>query len=125
MTRARDVATQGGLVLISSTDFSAVASMSINNAFSSTYQNYKVLIYADPSADVNIDFRFRASGTDNSNSNYRYFMPNAAYDGSGVTNLNGLGTTFIRIGSSSTGNQTSTFSMDLFNPQELKNTYLI
>ena len=117
--------TTTGLVLISSTDFSAVASMSINNAFSSTYQNYKVLIYADPSADVNIDFRFRASGTDNSNSNYRYFMPNAAYDGSGVTNLNGLGTTFIRIGSSSTGNQPSTFSMDLFNPQELKNTYLI
>ena len=45
MTRARDVASQGGLVLISSTTIgSAVTSVVVNNAFSSTYDNYEIII---------------------------------------------------------------------------------
>jgi hypothetical protein len=45
MTRTRDVATQGGLVLITSqTIGSAVSSVIVNNVFSSTYDNYKILI---------------------------------------------------------------------------------
>jgi hypothetical protein len=44
VTRTRDVATQGGLVLISSTTVgSAVSSVTVNNAFSATYDNYKIL----------------------------------------------------------------------------------
>jgi hypothetical protein len=45
MTRARDVASQGGLVLISSNTIgSAVSSVEVSNAFSSTYDNYKIVI---------------------------------------------------------------------------------
>jgi hypothetical protein len=45
MTRSRDVATQGGLVLISSTTIgSAVSSITVNNAFSATYENYLITI---------------------------------------------------------------------------------
>ena len=45
MTRTRDVATQGGLVLISSTTIgSAVSSVTVNNAFSATYDAYKIII---------------------------------------------------------------------------------
>ncbi len=45
MTRAREIASQGGLVLISSTTIgSAVSSVTVNNAFSATYDNYKILI---------------------------------------------------------------------------------
>jgi hypothetical protein len=44
MTRARDVASQGGLVLISSTTVgTAVTSVTVNNAFSATYENYRIL----------------------------------------------------------------------------------
>jgi hypothetical protein len=42
VTRARDVATQGGLVLLNTTTFSAQSAVSIDNVFSSTYQNYKI-----------------------------------------------------------------------------------
>ena len=45
MTRTRDVATQGGLVLVASqTIGSAVASVTVSNAFSATYDNYRVIV---------------------------------------------------------------------------------
>ena len=113
-----------GLTLVTAQSFTTSAAVNVNSCFTSTYQNYRVLIYADPSADVNLDFRFRASGADNSTSNYKYFMPNSAYDGTGTTNLNGTGTTYIRIGSSSSNHLPSTFSMDFFSPQLAANSYL-
>jgi hypothetical protein len=65
--------TPGGLTLISTTSFSAVASQSINSVFTSTYDNYKVVINADSSAtNVSMSWRMRASGTDNTSSNYVY-----------------------------------------------------
>jgi hypothetical protein len=43
LTRSRDVATQGGLVLISSSTIgSAVSSVVVSNCFSATYDNYLV-----------------------------------------------------------------------------------
>ena len=45
MTRARDIATQGGLVLLNTTTIgSAVSSVAINNVFSATYEAYRVVI---------------------------------------------------------------------------------
>lgn len=45
MTRSRDVATQGGLVLISSTTIgSAVSSVVVSNVFSSAYDNYYITV---------------------------------------------------------------------------------
>jgi hypothetical protein len=65
--------TPGGLTLINTTSFSAVSSQSINDVFSSTYDNYKVVINADTSAtNVSMSWRMRASGTDNTSSNYVY-----------------------------------------------------
>jgi hypothetical protein len=42
MTRARDIATQGGLVLLNSTTFTAQTTIQFNNLFSSTYDNYLI-----------------------------------------------------------------------------------
>jgi hypothetical protein len=65
MTRARDVATQGGLVLLNTTTFSAQSTVSINNVFSSTYDNYKVLVNLNSvSTTLNGQLRLRVSGTD-------------------------------------------------------------
>ena len=45
MTRARDVSTPTALVLISSTTIgTAVSSVTVSNAFSATYDNYKIVI---------------------------------------------------------------------------------
>ena len=62
-----------GLTLISTTSFSAVSSVSIDSVFSATYDNYKVYLNITSfTASPSITIRMRASGTNNSSSNYRY-----------------------------------------------------
>ena len=122
MTRAREIASNGGLVLLNNTSFSAASNVSIDNAFSATYDNYRVLIYADFSANVFCDFRFRASGADNSTSSYRNFVPNNAYNDTGISGFSGQDVSFIRIMGTSTGTKPSAMSMDIFSPQAVTNT---
>jgi hypothetical protein len=61
-----------GLVLLNTTSFSAVASQSINDVFSATYDNYLIMlnISTHSAADKNINLRYRVSGADNSTGNY-------------------------------------------------------
>ena len=65
-------ATAGGFTLISATTATAVASVSINNCFSSTYGAYEIIIINTASVGVDNDFscRLRASGTDTT-TNYK------------------------------------------------------
>jgi hypothetical protein len=66
-----------GLTLINTTSFSGVASQSVNDVFSATYDNYKIVTSATGSGNNNIEFRLRVSGTDNSATNYRRQRMNA------------------------------------------------
>jgi hypothetical protein len=59
-------ATSQGMTLINTTSFSGVSSQSFNNVFSSTYDNYKVLITTDCNSDTDFAIRFRVGGSDNS-----------------------------------------------------------
>jgi hypothetical protein len=59
-----------GLVHISTNTFSAVSTVSINNCFSALYENYKIIIIADGSASVDLTFRMRVGGVDNSAASY-------------------------------------------------------
>jgi hypothetical protein len=69
-------ATNQGLTLINTTSFSGVASQSINDVFSATYDNYKVLIRLNASSVTsNAFFRLRVSGADNTSGVY-YYMAN-------------------------------------------------
>jgi hypothetical protein len=61
---------KAGLVLLNTTSFSAVASQSINDVFSATYQNYLILGNLSGSTGNPGDFRLRVSGADNSTNNY-------------------------------------------------------
>ena len=83
MTKARDLANGGfGLVLVKpssvvggtdngkgTVSFSAASSVSLNDVFSSTYENYLLLLRTTASAD-NIQIRMRVSGSDDSSANY-------------------------------------------------------
>ena len=62
-----------GLTLINTTSFSGVSSQSINDVFSATYTNYRIIVDAVSSSAtaVPLNFRFRVSGTDNTSTNYR------------------------------------------------------
>ena len=57
----------GGLVHINTTSMSAVASQSVNDVFSATYKNYKIIWTGVASAAApDISLRFRVGGVDNS-----------------------------------------------------------
>ena len=47
MTRARDVASNGGLVLLNNTAFSGAATVSLDNVFTTAYDNYRILFEWD------------------------------------------------------------------------------
>jgi hypothetical protein len=76
-----------GLVLLNTTTFSsAVSSINVNDAFSTTYQNYQIVIAGSTTSAAtggNVTMRFRASGADDSSANYSY---------AGLTMANASGT---------------------------------
>lgn len=61
-----------GMVLVNKTDFTAASSVSINNCFTSTYANYKVIVESigTGTSPAGLLMRFRSGGTDNSVANY-------------------------------------------------------
>ena len=63
--------TAGGLQLITTQTFSAVSSVSINNCFTSTYDNYMIQARMIGSADqISLNFRLRSAGSDATGNNY-------------------------------------------------------
>jgi hypothetical protein len=60
----------GGLVYITQSSFSGVASVSINSCFTSTYTSYRLLIQVYGSVATNCQLRLRASGVDASGTDY-------------------------------------------------------
>jgi hypothetical protein len=58
---------KAGMVLLNTTSFSGVASQSINNVFSSTYQYYKIVWSVVMSNSFELNFKLRVSGSDATN----------------------------------------------------------
>ena len=69
MTRARDVA-DSALVHIATEDFSAVSTVSLNNVFSSAYDNYKIVLEITTSTVAQSLMQLKVSGTDATGANY-------------------------------------------------------
>jgi hypothetical protein len=67
-----DAGASSGLTLINTTDFSAVASQSVNDVFSANYDNYKILLRLTTFTGTpgNAQMRLRVSGSDNTNNEY-------------------------------------------------------
>jgi hypothetical protein len=82
----------GGLDLISTTSFSAVASQSVNDVFSATYDNYVIKVNTTTFATStgSLDFRLRVGGTDTT-TNYR--RQRITGDNTTLAGLRNVGTT--------------------------------
>jgi hypothetical protein len=86
-------AQSSGFTLIKSYTFSAVASLSLDtNTFTGTYDNYKIIARGTASTTLDINSRFRVSGSDLTGGNYYYAGAQARtgatqslYGGGGVT----------------------------------------
>jgi len=116
---------KSGMVLLNTTSFSGVSTISAPaDTFTSTYANYKVLIYQTTSSGSNtVRFRIRAAGTDLTTSTYRSL---AYYANSAANSFNGL-----ESGSSTTygslsyaGTQGNAIEFDIFNPKVADYTHL-
>jgi hypothetical protein len=111
-----------GLTKITDASFSAQTSVSINNCFTSTYSNYKVLL--DITTRVGngaISLRFRAGGTDTSNNyNFGSVLPRT----SGVSaNSGNAGDNRMGIGFSNVS--PTSYNLEIFNPQIATNTNVV
>ena len=122
MTRARDVASNGGLVLISSTTIgSAVSSVTISNVFSATYNNYKVIVSggtATVATVMGLKLGATATGYYYSNTMFRY---NNTASSTGAANQ----TSWYRLGTSALTRLSANFELqDPFNAKLTTINYL-
>jgi hypothetical protein len=68
-----DPGTVGGLVHIETATFSAVSAVNVNDVFSSTYDDYRIIIRGVcASGAPSTNLRMRASGVDATGNNYNY-----------------------------------------------------
>jgi hypothetical protein len=115
---------KAGMVLLNTTSFSGVTTQSVNTVFSSTYDNYRILIQLTAAAGGTQDLvmRMRAAGSDTSGSNYRTQRTRSTTTTvSGISNVSGTDDWFI--GNTVTGDPESTIiAIDLMSPNIAKNT---
>ena len=71
-TAEADAIAAGGLVHINTTTFTSAASVSVDNVFTATYDNYLMLIFFTASGQTGLSMRLRASGTDDTGANYQF-----------------------------------------------------
>jgi len=112
----------GGLTLINATTFSAVASISINNCFSATYSNYKVVVaYTNTLQGTQTNIRFRTLGADDTASNYAGMCQRIGENG---TSYNLVGFTDLAAVNNA-NSTTNTLSFDAISPNKSAETNLV
>ena len=91
---------KAGMVLLNTTSFSAVATQSINDVFSATYDNYRIVLTSTTSdGEANVRLRMRVSATDASGSNYVCSVQSLGANGTSY-NILSTSATFMDIGRS-------------------------
>jgi hypothetical protein len=116
-----------GLTLINTTSFSAVASQSFNNVFTTSYNNYRIVANDLVSSSGGfITMRLRASAADNTTSNYRFRSYRGSVGGPGGDDNSqySSSTTSFQTIYTLTGSDTAGFSCDVFAPQLAKQTQI-
>jgi hypothetical protein len=118
------VGSDAGLIHINTTSFSAVASQSFNDVFTSAYKNYKIMteIETTASAGFGLSFRLRASGSDNTTNNYHYGSTGGRTNNANISF--GVGSTNVFATMQLNNNQANHLSFDVLYPQTAKRTYL-
>jgi hypothetical protein len=120
------IANTGGTASISSigtVSFSGTSSISLNNIFSSTYLNYRIVLNSTISGAGHMGIRLRSSGSDNSTSKYYsgYFYNNWSNNSTGVDD-SGLTTSWTRMGYTNYSGGFVNICYDIFEPQTTTRT---
>ena len=114
-------ASSAGLVFVASSDFSATSAVNINNCFTSTYSNYRVLVTFTGSTGMDITCRLRVGGADSSSA--LYSNRRAALGASYTTTASTTGTSMnFSVGRATNA---STAAYDFANPEATKQTGIL
>jgi hypothetical protein len=106
-----------GLVKLTTLSFSGVSSQSVNDCFSTTYDNYRIIINSTgTSVDQNLLMRFRVSGADNTTSVYNYSITGLTTTGSGTNASANSATSFLLSQLESTSKYFIGVSLDIIAP---------
>ena len=89
--------TDQGLVHINTTTFTAVSSVSLNNVFTSDYENYRIVLSRNSSAGDYLSMRLRSSGVDTTSADYDYIRV-FVYGSGTVAGFRGLSDTSWSLG---------------------------
>jgi hypothetical protein len=120
-----------GLVLITSNRFDNVTSVSINNCFTSLYQNYRVLLtLTNVNTDSDFTLRFRSGGIDNVSSFYNSIFMGIGATAGAASNATASSGTSILMGESDNNAGESLprklirykFVLDILSPAESETT---
>jgi hypothetical protein len=112
------VATQGTVT------FSGASSVSLNNVFSSTYKNYKLVANVTQSSSGVLQIRWRTAGSDNTAATYYdYFAKPGTNSATYASNYNNGGTSSYFTDNTSGTDSLKAFSLDIFSPNETQRTY--
>jgi hypothetical protein len=109
---------KSGLVLLNTTSFTGVASQSINDVFSATYDNYKVVVSSGVStnADRVISLRLRVGGADDSATAYRLCSNGINASGSAVNSVSTSTTSFVLQTNAHYNDALFSATFDVINP---------
>ena len=121
-------AAPAGLVLLNTTSFSGVASVSLAaDTFTSTYDHYKILFTVDSQTGTGgggLFARMRAAGTDNSTANYMHAGVGATIAGA-ADNGGASGQTSCELSySDTTSNTDYAIEITVYNPKRTARTFL-
>jgi len=97
----------GGLVYITSQTFTSASAVNVNNCFTSSYRNYRILFEYTGSANTAVRLRMRASGTDATGSDYFYQFLDASnttltaerFSSQAQGQISGISSTVVTFGS--------------------------
>jgi hypothetical protein len=116
-------APSSGWTKVTSSAFSAQTAVSVNNCFTSTFKNYRVLINFTCSASDQLRMRFRVSGADNTTSNYNYAWQYQNL-GTGTANVGLQNGTYLYLQDTVTGALGHFYTLDIADPQTSSHTML-
>lgn len=112
-------ATPGALTLVTSSTFSAAASVAVDSCFTSTYQNYRVIFIVTASATATGDttLQYRTGGATNSTANYTRGLVGIS-SGSSFDGSYAAGSTSYNLGSTASNEGNYVMALDIYRPQE-------
>jgi hypothetical protein len=117
---------KAGMVLVNETSFTGVASQSVNDVFSATYENYRIVFNMVSSNHTSqLGLRLRVAGIDNSSSEYDYAFVGHTPAGSSYSGAGNPTTSFNQIlRFTASGSLNTAGHCDIFRPFETFKTVI-